>query len=232
MSRFDAVLFDAGGVLVLPDPAVTGPVLAAFGGTMDEQALMKAHFAAAHAMDHARADGEHADWCAYRRAYGVAAGVTPDRQDDAAAALGGLDGSHWVRPVHGAVAVLAQLTGRGVPIGIVSNAEGQIEGDLARLGICAVDTPGLAPVVCVVDSHVVGISKPNPRIFELALSALGLPASRRIAYVGDTVFFDVRASSAAGLTPLLYDPHGFHLADPHPAAPATITALEQLLELV
>ena len=27
MTRFDAVLFDAGGVLVLPDPTVLGPLL-------------------------------------------------------------------------------------------------------------------------------------------------------------------------------------------------------------
>ena len=42
---------------------------------------------------------------------------------------------------------------------------------------------------CVIDSHVVGVAKPDPRIFEPALAALGLPASARIAYVGDTVFF-------------------------------------------
>ena len=32
MSRFDAVLFDAGGVLVLPDPTVIGPLLVQYGG--------------------------------------------------------------------------------------------------------------------------------------------------------------------------------------------------------
>jgi putative hydrolase of the HAD superfamily len=120
-----------------------------------------------------------------------------------------------------------------VPIGIVSNAVGQVEADLAELGICGVDTPGAATVVCVVDSHVVGVSKPDPGIFRLALEALGLPASPRIAYVGDTVFYDVRAATAAGLSPLLHDPFGYHREDPHPSGPhRNLDDLKQLLEYV
>ena len=33
MTRFEAVWFDAGGVLVLPDPDVLGPLLAYYGGS-------------------------------------------------------------------------------------------------------------------------------------------------------------------------------------------------------
>lgn len=85
----------------------------------------------------------------------------------------------------------------------------------------------------MVDSHVVGVSKPDPAIFLHALEALGLPASPRIAYVGDTVFYDVRSSTAAGLTPLLHDPYGLHAADPHPSGPhRVLTRLGDLLELV
>lgn len=233
MTEFDAILFDAGGVLLLPDPEATGPLLAPFGGTTDEAALVEAHFASVHAMDHARADGDDADWPAYFAAYVQAAGVPADRQAGAVAALQADYGHHWwVRPVDGARAVLAELVARGVPIGIVSNAGGQVEGDLARLGICGLDVPGAARVLCVVDSHLVGVAKPDPAIFETALVALGRPASARIAYVGDTVFYDVRASAAAGLTPLLHDPHGYHEAQPHPAAPRTLRSLEHLLELV
>ena len=32
---FDAVIFDAGGVFVLPDPTVIAPLLAPFGGSID-----------------------------------------------------------------------------------------------------------------------------------------------------------------------------------------------------
>jgi putative hydrolase of the HAD superfamily len=251
MTEFDAVLFDAGGVLVLPAPAVTGPLLAPFGGTTDEETLVRAHFAAAHALDHARADGTEARWTAYHHAYARYAGVPEAAEEAAVAAMvAELDHWTWHHPVPGAREALATLVDRGVPIGIVSNAAGQVEGELARLGICAVvvdaavvgaAAAGIAgagalppvPVACVVDSHVVGVAKPDPAIFAPALEALGIPASARVAYVGDTVFYDVRAAVAAGLTPLLHDPFGFHADDPHPSGPhRTLPSLSVLAELV
>jgi putative hydrolase of the HAD superfamily len=216
--EFDAILFDAGGVLLLPSPEGTGALLQPFGGSTQEAVLTRAHFSAAHAMDHARADGTTADWAAYHRAYVRAAGVPAVRVDEAIEVFAARFGHYlWTHPVVGASEVLACLVERGVPIGIVSNAGGQVAGDLARLGICGTDTPGAPRVVCVVDSHLVGVAKPDPAIFRTALDALGLPPSPRIAYVGDTVFYDVRASSSAGLTPLLHDPHGFHRAHPTPS---------------
>jgi putative hydrolase of the HAD superfamily len=234
MSEFDAILFDAGGVLLLPSPSDTGPILQPFGGSDDDQTLRRAHFVAAHALDLARADGSEAEWLAYHRGYVTAAGVPAEQQDAAVEALAAVFGHHfWRTPMDGATETLAALAERGIPIGIVSNAGGQVEGDLADLGICGVDTPGAPRVVCVVDSHLVGVRKPDPAIFAPALAALGLPASPRIAYVGDTVFYDVRAAAAAGLTPLLHDPYGRHLADPHPAGPhRLLPGLKSLLDLV
>ena len=242
MTEFDAVLFDAGGVLVLPAPEVTGPLLARFGAAADEETLVRAHFAAAHALDHARADGTDAEWAAYHHAYARYAGVPEAAAEAAVAAMfAELDHWTWRHPVPGARDALATLVERGVPIGIVSNAAGQVEGELARLGICAVVVHDVAdaealppvPVACVVDSHVVGVAKPDPAIFAPALEALGVPASARVAYVGDTVFYDVRAAVAAGLTPLLHDPFGFHADDPHPSGPhRTLPSLTALAELV
>jgi len=234
MTEFDAILFDAGGVLLLPSPEHTGALLEPFGGRTDDATLLRAHFVAAHAMDHARADGEHAEWPAYYRAYARAAGVSSAQEGAAVEEFGTrFDHYFWRRPVEGAAEALSALVERGVPIGIVSNAGGQVEGDLASLGICGLDTPGAAKVVCVVDSYVVGVSKPDPAIFRTALEALGLPASPRIGYVGDTVFYDVRASTAAGLSPLLHDPYGIHRADPHPSGPHRLLPdLKSLLDLV
>jgi putative hydrolase of the HAD superfamily len=268
MREFDAILFDAGGVLLLPSPHKTGRLIAPFGGSTEHGVLNRAHFSAAHAMDHARSDGDTADWPAYHRAYLRAAGV-PARRLDAACDAFEAEFTHhfWQHPLPGATAVLAELAWRGIPIGIVSNAGGQVEGDLAALGICSTglsgtggsvlggsagadrgasggsgpgtpgradrEAPGGASVLCVVDSHLVGVAKPDPAIFAPALDALGLPASPRIAYVGDTVFYDVRASAAAGLSPLLHDPEGFHRADPHPSGPhRTLADLRELLDLV
>jgi len=234
MTEFDAILFDAGGVLLLPSPEQTGALVEPFGGTTDDAPLLRAHFVGVHAMDHARADGEKAEWPAYIRAYVRAAGVPAEREDAAVAQFEAEFGHHfWRRPLAGAAEALTALVERGVPIGIVSNAGGQVEGDLAELGIAGLDTPGAAKVVCVVDSHLVGVSKPDPAIFRTALEALGLPASPRIGYVGDTVFYDVRASAAAGLSPLLHDPYGIHRADPHPSGPHRLLPdLKSLLTLV
>ncbi len=45
VARFDAVIFDAGGVLVLPDPTVLAPLLAYFGGDSTLDAHRRAHYA-------------------------------------------------------------------------------------------------------------------------------------------------------------------------------------------
>jgi putative hydrolase of the HAD superfamily len=52
---------------------------------------------------------------------------------------------------------------------------------------------------------VVGVEKPDSRIFELALQKLGLPAERCV-YVGDNYDRDVVGARRAGLVPILIDP--------------------------
>ena len=83
------------------------------------------------------------------------------------------------------------------------------------------------PVRCVVDSHVVGVAKPDPRIFAPALAALGTPPER-VAYIGDSVTMDVNGARAAGLRPVLLDPF-----DDHPWADHDrIVSLDELLAWV
>ena len=239
MADFDAILFDAGGVLVVPTPAIVGPLLASFGAEADEDVLVRAHFVAAHALDHAWSDGEDGEdaaWVRYHEAYARAAAVPVDRLPAASAALAArLDHLTWCHPVPGAREMLAGLAARGIPIGIVSNAGGEVQAELARLGLCrtAEDTNAGVLVACVVDSFLVGVAKPDPAIFAPALAAIGLPASSRVAYVGDTVSYDVRGATAAGLAPLLHDPCGLHAADPHPSGPyRTLARLDDLLSMV
>jgi putative hydrolase of the HAD superfamily len=232
MAELDAILFDAGGVLVVPRPDVTGPTLAPFGGRTDEATLIRAHFVGAHALDHSPGGGE--DWDAYILGYVRGAGVPAARRAQAAAAIKAvLDHWLWCHPIPGARETLLALGARGVRIGVVSNAGGQIQGELARVGLGQVgDGPG-ARLACVVDSHVVGVSKPDPAIFVTAVEALGLQPSPRIGYVGDLVCKDVRSAADAGLTPFLHDPYGLHDAEPTPSGPhRSLARLSQLLELV
>src|SRR5262249_62315660 len=73
-----------------------------------------------------------------------------------------------------AATVLRTLVARGFVLGVVSNADGRVEADLERAGL----RPYLTAVV---DSHVVGVEKPDPRIFSIPLDRLRADPQRAIA---------------------------------------------------
>ncbi len=207
-TRFDAVLFDAGGVLVLPDPGVLGPLLAYYGGSEDPADHRRAHYTGMKAKSDA--DAGETEWADYNAAYVEAIGITAGFADEAAEVLSRTRSAWlWREPIVESRDALARLAGAGVPIGVVSNAAGQIEQVLAR-SVCQVGEGPHPEVRCVVDSTVVGVAKPDPSIFDHALPFFGGVAVDRIAYVGDSVTMDVGAASAAGLHPLLIDPYGLY----------------------
>ena len=207
--RFDALWFDAGGVLVLPDPTVLAPLLAYYGGATEVDRHRRAHYAA---MAVKSAQGaQEVDWREYDRAYVRAVGVDGDDVEEAAGVLG--QSRHaplWRWAVPESVAALRTLAERRVPMGVVSNASGQIESVLRRTGVCQVGPGAGVAVRCVVDSHVVGVAKPDPRIFDHAAVHFPELERSRIAYIGDSVTMDVGGATAAGLHPLLLDPYDDH----------------------
>lgn len=209
--RFEAVLFDAGGVLVLPDPAVLGPLLAYYGGDPSAEVHRRAHYAAMKAKAD-EASGE-ADWTVYNAVYVGSVGVDAIDATEAAEAL---DRTRhpilWRHPIADTMAALPRLAAAAVPMGVVSNASGQIERTLARR-ICQVGPGPHVEMRCVVDSHVVGVAKPDPAIFDHALPHFAEYDRSRIAYVGDSVTMDIASAAGAGLHPILIDPF-----DDHPGA--------------
>jgi putative hydrolase of the HAD superfamily len=207
--RFDALLLDAGGVLVLPDPTVLGPLLAPFGGDASIDAHRRAHyFAMAHK---ARVIADETDWHEYDLAYVGCIGVRDEDREHAAIVLGRTRHALlWRWPIPESMAALADLAAEGVPMGVVSNAAGQIEMQLGRSAVCHVGDGPSIPVRCIVDSHVVGVSKPDPQIFEHALACFQDVERERIVYVGDSVTMDVGGAAAAGLHPILLDPYDDH----------------------
>jgi putative hydrolase of the HAD superfamily len=154
--RFDAVLLDVGGVLVLPDPTVIGPLLAYYGGDPAIDRHRRAHYVGMHAKS-AAAAGE-SDWAVYDDAYVDAVGVGPDDRDEAARVLGRSRGPDWWRwPIPESVHALGLLARSGTAVGIVSNASGQVEAMLRR-GVAQVGPGRGADVRVIVDSHVVGVA--------------------------------------------------------------------------
>lgn len=209
-ARFDAVWLDAGGVLILPDPTVLGPLLVYYGGDADVSSHHRAHYAAMAVKSTQGA--EERDWIDYDRAYVRAVGVPDIDVEEAAVALGHTRAAllwRWVIPEHRDA--LRALSSAGVPLGVVSNASGQIEGVLARLAVCQVGPGAGVSVRCVIDSHVVGAAKPDPAIFDHAMAHFPGFDRRRIAYVGDSLTMDVGGASAAGLHPVLVDPYDDHV---------------------
>jgi FMN phosphatase YigB (HAD superfamily) len=214
-TRFDAVLFDAGGIFVIPEPVATGMAISPYGGSTDHNVLVRCHYAGMEALDAVASKRTDASidkitWDIYRRAYVRTAGVDDEHTDSAINSMRKLFSPYyWRFPLLESVAALGQLHYRKVPIGVVSNASGQIEATLANLCICQVGEGAGVPVRIVTDSHVIGYAKPDPRIFGDAIAALGL-APERVAYVGDSFVNDVGGAQAAGLVPLLYDPFDDH----------------------
>jgi len=209
MRRFDAVLFDAGGVLVLPDPTVLGPLLAPYGGSVDLHRHRRAHYAAM--AEKSRAESGEGDWRSYNTVYVESVGVHPDLVDHAAEVLDRTRTEHlWRWPIPETLRGLIALAAAGVPMGVVSNASGQIEAELRRSGICQTGDGLGTEVRVVVDSHVVGVAKPDPAIFDHALGHFVGVERERIAYVGDSVITDIVSATAAGLHPVLIDPFGDH----------------------
>lgn len=207
--EFDAVLFDAGGIFVIPDPHVVSPLLRYYGGSDDLDRYHRAHYAGMAAKS--RAGSPESDWSAYNQAYVESVGVHVDDTEEASMVLDRTRSAWlWRHALGDSVRALRALHDRQVPIGVVSNATGQIEAMLARSKVCQVGEGHGVPVRIVVDSHVVGVAKPDPRIFDFGLAVLEGIDRSRVAYVGDSVTMDIGGARNAGLLPVLLDPYDDH----------------------
>ena len=90
--------------------------------------------------------------------------------------------------------MLDTLRERGLKLGLVSNAFDPprlLHGDLEELGVAA-------RLDVAVFSSEVGRRKPDPVIFERALTALGVEPARAL-FVGDTLATDVAGAKAFGM---------------------------------
>jgi putative hydrolase of the HAD superfamily len=202
----DAVLLDAGGVLVLPDPIRMREALAPHGATPDDDTCWLAHYRGMREVDRLGAP----DWPTVDRVVARTAGVPEDRIDDALGAIERIYlAEDWV-PAPGAAGAMRALEAAGLQLAIVSNASGKMEQLLLERRICGLDGEEMAKVAVVIDSHVVGVEKPDPHIFSFALTALGVPPERCV-FIGDSVHFDVEGARNAGIRGFHLDP--FRLCD-------------------
>jgi putative hydrolase of the HAD superfamily len=234
-------LLDAGGVLVFPEADRVLPPLRAAGVDPDLAALERAHYRAMAIQDAAAVPPARDTWWRdYLLSYVAACGVADNRCEPLAAEMSQqIRGHSWAHVGFGVIDGLRAVAALGLPLGVVSNSDGSVEGDLRRLGVCYVpDTDGGprpatgVEMGVILDSAVVGVAKPDPEIFRLALDALSLPAGGpgdgTVWHVGDSLRYDVAGAVAAGLQPVHMDPYGFCPApDGHPH----VSSLAGLAEL-
>jgi putative hydrolase of the HAD superfamily len=194
--RCRAVFLDAGGVLVLPDRHLLAGALAEIGIEIDPDAIPRAHYRAVRSLDRPSTRQD------YERALLPQLGIVPGRTAEAAAVWARLaDRTRtgrvlWSEPTPDAADTIAALKRAGLAVVIVTNSDGHGEENLRDSGFTG--TP-------VIDSTVVGVAKPDPRIFEIALARAGAVATETV-HVGDALVNDVAGARAAGITPIHFDP--------------------------
>src|SRR5262245_34773528 len=199
-----AVVFDAGHTLLEMDYARLTAYLASRGLDVSEAAVTDAERRARMRLDTERAmqaSRERTGEGRYVRYLMEYLGITDEGERRAIA--------EWRRSFNVPIGLCHQADGEaskalqrareaGLVVGVISNSNGSVRR--------ALEIAGLAPHFdFVVDSSVVGISKPDPRIFALGLQAAGAAPADTV-YVGDSYFVDVVGARQAGLSAVLFDP--------------------------
>jgi len=117
-----------------------------------------------------------------------------------------------------------EALGRKYPMVLVSNFYGNIHSVLGDFGLGRY-------FVKVIESAIVGVRKPDPRIFELGLQALGLPA-HEVVVVGDSYKKDILPALSLHCHALWLKGRGWTAQEDAQSYPHVITSLSQLLVLL
>jgi putative hydrolase of the HAD superfamily len=208
MRAIDAVLVDAGGVLVLPDRDAVAAALGPGSWNRAPEVLDRAHYCAVAAVDDARPDSDRAIIPTYIAAYLQSLEVSAGRSDlvDSLTAVFDVGTPSWTTVISDSAAALRRIALRHRVV-VVSNSQGWIERHLRDAGVCQVGPGAGVTVSAVIDSANVGAEKPDVRIFRAALEAVGVAADQAV-HVGDSIWFDVEGAIAAGLHAFHFDPYG------------------------
>ncbi|MGH2670156.1 MAG: HAD family hydrolase, partial [bacterium] len=201
-----AILFDAGNTLLRINYAAIAAQLAVLDSAATEEAVQRAEWRARVRLDtevfsgRAVSTESRATAARYLELVLEEVGVTD------ASTVGAMTRwrARYNAPVgifdvadpaaHGALAAARRA---GLVTGVISNSNGIIAGLL--------DTLGLLPYLdFVLDSGVVGIEKPDPRIFRMALDRAGV-APHEAVFVGDLYSIDVLGDRAVGIPAILLD---------------------------
>jgi len=119
-----------------------------------------------------------------------------------------------------ALPAVDRLRADGYRVGLISNFEGWLEEMLVEL------QAGDVFEVSVI-SGLVGVEKPDPRIYEIALEQAGVQSDVAV-HVGDSIRLDAEPATSVGIKAVLLDRSGAHPESGWP----TIRSLEELPAVV
>ncbi len=205
-----ALLFDFGNTLAYIDYELLAREFSILGGRkLDAATLERAEYEGRAALDRCMmsvagpSDPEQPNR-EYFRAWMKAAGIPHDEVREHGRRFDTINREEtlWrvVRP--GTIDLLQRLKSRGFKLAVISNADGRVANDARRFGLAPhFDT--------IVDSQVVGVAKPDPRIFHIALERLGIAPGEAL-YAGDIYSINVVGARAAGIEARLIDRLGHY----------------------
>ena len=209
----DLLCLDAGNTVIFLDHARLAELVRGFGVDASVEALIRAE---GEAKRLAETGGLVDPTWTFRDRPGAAAwgrmvATTAARAGVAREKLGALLDATW--PVHveknlwcrvpdGLGESLDAIRALGVKTAVISNSEAVLERLFRDLGI-------REHFDLVVDSGVVGVEKPDPRIFRIALDRFGVAPARAL-HLGDVYATDILGARAAGVRCALIDPYGHY----------------------
>ncbi|MCG8606657.1 HAD family hydrolase [bacterium] len=199
--NIEAVLFDVGGTLVQPDYGVIQQLLAVLGRNASLASVKAAELQAKSAVQEAH---DVTPWKAFFGGWFKALGA---KDADLPQLFERLWQRHrrnnlWSGVAPDTLKTLNRLTKSDYRLGVISNSNGKIRELL--------ESVGLAPYFeIVVDSKIVGMRKPDPAIFNFALSALNVRPERTL-YIGDLYEIDFLGARNVGMNAILFDPQDHH----------------------
>ncbi len=203
-----AVIFDAGNTLLRMNYAIIAEHLQARGRAVTLDQVEEAELRARVRLDPHLAPGASTEsrdthgW--YLRYMLEHLAITEEAEVEAIARWRrayNLPVGLWNRADPEALAAVRRVREAGLVAGVISNSNGSVRSILEQTGLAA-------HLHFIIDSSVVGVEKPDPRIFHLGLREAGVAPDEAV-YVGDLYSVDVLGARAAGLEGILLDPRGF-----------------------
>jgi putative hydrolase of the HAD superfamily len=205
------LLFDAGGTLVFPDQSFLIQQAQTYGLQLSHEQLFIGHCQLIYDLD--RYADEHGQlppvWPqGYVLALLEKLGLTGPavKAIDQASQARNRHQSLWAFTFDWMSEALSQLARHGYQMSVISNSDGRARDTLAAVGLDHYFEQ-------IFDSTLLGVEKPDPAIFKIALRELNLLPAEAL-YIGDVYHIDVAGANRAGLGCLHLDPLGLYAAWP------------------